>query len=219
MATLERRVRRLINDTRWADPVVSQDRLREMATVIMHRIGERVGYATDDQSSVAITAGNGSYTLAGSLQYSTVHWLKLQSTGEMLTKWTRAQLEAMYGDDPTRGIPTDWSPQENSSSQIEVRIRPIPIQNDTLLVFGSLVPAQLLTDNATIPFSEPMLSAMVKMVAADCVASATNEELAKLHTDRAVARAFRADGEAALADEQVRRNRLKRTGRIERVDA
>lgn len=219
MEVFERRVRSLVNDTRWADPVVPRERLRELATTAMHNFGGRVGYATDDLTSTSIVAGTGSYTLFSAAQYSTVHWLKLSSSGEFLCKYTRAQLDAIYGNDTTRGTPVAWAAWENTSQNIEIAIRPYPIANDTLLVFGSLVPARLTNDASVLPFSEPMLSALVKAVAADVIESATDEQLQQLHTNRAVARLFRSDAEAALADEEVRRNRLKRTGRIEQVDA
>lgn len=219
MEVFESRVRALVNDTQQSNPVVVQPRMREMVTAAMHHFGERVGYATDDLTSLAITAGNGGpYTLNSSANYSTVHSLRLSSSGEFLCKYTRAQLDAIYGNDATPGIPVAWAAWENASQNIEVAVRPYPIANDTLQVFGSLVPARLTTDASVLPFSEPMLSALVKAVAADVIESATDEQLQQLHMNRAVARLFRSDAEAALVAEEIRRNRLKRTGRIEQVD-
>lgn len=216
--TFERRVRAMMNDTRPGDYCVSVERLREVTTATMHDFGSRMGLGTAALTSVALVAGTGDYTLATSVQYAQVNFVQLDSTKEMLCKLTREQMEAEWQDNTDRSRPSHYCLWEDASQVVNVRIRPIPDANDTLLVFGAAIPASLSSPASVIPFSGPVLYALARAVAAECIVALPQADLDKLHLTVAVAGTLRNDAEAALVADEIRRNRLKRTGRNESVD-
>lgn len=220
----ERRVRALCNDTR-GDVLVSPDRIRELAHKHMHAIGQRIGLGTGFLTSITLSAGDGSvstsgdYTLSSAVEYGQIQFMVLSSVNDVLTKLDVEKQQEFYSGNPAPvGIPETFAMWEKSDQTVTVRFRPIPDKADTVQVFGSSLPARLSGADSVIPFSAPLLSALASIVAADCIIGMPPEDLAKAHLDSAVARVYRADGEAAIVGEELRRNRLKRTGRIIPMD-
>lgn len=220
----ERRVRALCNDTR-GDVLVSTDRIREITMGHMHAIGQRVGLGTGLLTTISLSAGSGGtptsgdYSLSSSVEYGQIQFLSLASTNDVLAKLEVSQQATLYGGNPLSvGTPETFALWEKADQTVTVRFRPIPDRADTVQVFGSSLPSRLAGVDTLIPFSAPLLAALAKVVASDCIAGMPPADLEKAHLDPAVARVYRADGEAAIIGEELRRNRLKRSGRIVPVD-
>jgi hypothetical protein len=163
--------------------------------------------------AVSLTVAAGSdYTLS-SLLAANVQMLRLTYDGSLLNKRNPLQMEGLrIGNVVQRGVPTDYAVWEDDAQALKLRVFPAPDANYTLDRFGQVVPANLSTDASVIPFTDPMLRALEKLVCATCIDALNDQQLENLGINRDLSQTFRGEAKVGIYWERVRRNRLDRQG-------
>lgn len=214
-ATQRDNIRDILTDLSPDFPGIGNDRLNRLIESQMQTMpGVQFGDAWVT-GAVTLSPGVSDYTLS-SLQMANVQLLRLTSQGWELKKRTAVEMEALrIGTTIPQGDPTDYHVWEDASQVLKIRLYQTPDKADTLDRFGQLVPAALTADSSAIPFPDPLLRALEKLVAATCVSVISEEQAAKLQIDKqGTVDSFRTEAREAIYWEKVRKARLDRSGYV-----
>lgn len=215
------RVRNLLKDVDPSAYVVPEETLIEMTANQMQLIGNDVNPGTHWLASpISIVPGTEDYALSTSLQYTQVIEVRRGSDKYPLLKRTVSELsQAWIGAATPRGPQVfEYALWEDDASQVNIRVRPVPSAADTLEIFLSDLPPAITSASTAIPFSGPLLAAMAKQVAGECIMAMTQDQLDRLHLTSGLGQLYLSQANEAKDVEDVRIRRLKRLARIQKVD-
>lgn len=113
-------------------------------------------------------------------------------------------------------MPLYYALYETSAQATVMRVAPTPVVAGTLKVYHSLLPTALVSDTSTIPFSDGLLRALERLVAAECAIAMGPEQRKKRMIGPETIARWRMLAERGLRDENFRL-RVMGSGTQERI--
>lgn len=213
-------VERAIVLTYLRDPttvVVSATEINQFLDDAVKLIAKELGLLNQSWTANAFTAAANTtdYALAGGMQYEQILRLQRQKDSWPVFKRSAEYVESLrIGTSPATGVPQYFYPLENAAQVITVRLWPTPDASqvgDKYDMLGSTTPATMPPATA-IGLSDAALIAMRKMAAAAALDFMSDDQVARLNLDKAVAQIWKAEAAEILRQERLTLIRLKRTG-------
>ena len=201
----EMNIRLLIDDLDPDSYAISSVRMHQYLQGQMHVMGTRLILPMEAVTSVSVVAGTYDYTITGTV--GDVRKVLDNATGRELVPMTFDDICSAYlqdTDESVSGDPAAYALYETSAQASKMRVGPTPSASGTLKVYYGIIPAALTTDASTIPFSAPLLRALERLTAAECVAVMGAQDRQKRMVSPDVVRLWREMAEQAITNENYR---------------
>ena len=181
---LELNIRYLIDDLDKSNYAISSVRMVQMMNGAMQSIAGRTVIPFEDVYDIDLVAGTYDYSLSGI--EGAIHNVWLAITGMDLERMTFDDMVAEFKQDTSnaypQGRPRYYSLHETSGQLLKIRVAPTPntlASFDTLKVRHSLIPNALTVEASAVPFSDTLLRAFERQVAAECVLAMSPDDRKK----------------------------------------
>jgi hypothetical protein len=203
---IENNIRLLTNDVDPSAYAISDSNLHGMVSAGMQHMAARTFLPQEEVLTLTMVPGTYDYTLTGIS--GDIRRIIRNSDGVELGQMTMEQLNARYrqgSSNPAEAdAPTDFAPFETSAQVSRIRVGPTPVVSDSLDVYYGVIPSALTDDASLIPFSEPLLRALERAVAARCVsAMSETDRKRRMISDAAIAQWL------TMSDQAVREENLR----------
>jgi len=201
----EMNVRYLIDDLDPDDYAISSVRMHQYLQGQMQVMSTRLILPMEAVTSVAVTGGTYDYTLTGIV--GDVRKVLWSETGRELARMTFDDICSAYlqdTDEAVSGEPCAYALYETSAQASKLRLGPTPDASGTLKLYYGIIPAALTTDASVIPFSAPLLRALERLTAAECVAVMSGQDKQRRMVGPESVRLWREMAEQAIVNENYR---------------
>lgn len=215
-------IRVLIDDLDPEARAISTIRMTHLVDRKVRWITSRTFQPLATTTTISLVAGTFDYNL--SRIPTSVRQLILNSDGVPLERLSLPELNATYRQDTAvplgNGTPRHYALYELDGEIVRVRIGPTPAVADTVDVYYDAYPTFDADDmTTTIALNKSMLMALEKACAAECLLMMTKKDLARRKVNPAVAQAWMAEVEQAIADENWRHRMYESQERVDEVNA
>lgn len=205
-SAIERNIRSLIDDLDPERYAIKTTRMRQMIEAQMELIASRTFLPQESVTSVALLAGTYDYTLTGVV--GDIRQLVDDATGVPLIEVPMEEMVVTYRQDSSqpapRGKPLAFAVAERSDQAVRIRVGPTPISTGTLDLYYGVIPSGLTSDISLIPFSEPLLRALERAVASQCVVAMSESDASRNMISADIVPVWRQMVDDAIREENMR---------------
>lgn len=224
VATVVSNIRTRIKDTNASDYAVGSTRLIKLVSDMVLEIAGRLDVqgVEWETSVVTLASGDEDYSLAtASGDYRAILAVRRAWDGVLLMKLTPEEMQARKNpESPITGEPEYYSLTETQATdpaQVVMIVDPVPTtaEDGALLdILTSYVPAEVDATTDEIPFSDAALVALELSVSVAVLSELTEEQVAKLGLNPAIAGRWDDQAASLLNREALRTYRQRRMGHI-----
>jgi hypothetical protein len=184
-------VRSLIDDENPSRYAISSSRINRIVDMETQRAAQVVGLGpTWSAGAVTLVAGTSDYTLSGYL-LDRILEVRMSYQNRILGKLTPLEMASIkQGPTESQGYPRYYSVYETAGSGSYIMtVDPVPTAAEigsglTLDLFVTETASTLASDSGVIYFSDQLLRDLEKSIAAHCVVTMTDDELAERKLSR-----------------------------------
>lgn len=204
----EANIRLLIDDNNPDQYAISSVRMHQFVQGEMQLIAARTFLPMESVLSVPLVAGTFDYTLTGIV--GDVRQVVRHTDGIPLQRQTLDYMVGMWRQDSAAQVgtspqPLDYAILETSAQLVRIRLGPTPSSSAVSVdVYYGVMSASLTADSSTIPFSAPLLRALERACASECVAVMSRADRDARMIDVASVGLWRELSEQGIREENLR---------------